>query len=128
MLDLLLLVLYWMYNVIYIVYIIYLYYITVPPNAISVGGDQFVLPDNTVTLIAFTNIAGNPLPTVSWTGPDGQPRVMNDRFTLTDGQITITNVNGSDNGTYTCTVSNGVGSDLVQSIQLSIAGIILTNI
>ena len=94
----------------------------------DIGGNQFVISGSTVTLIAFTNISGNPLPTVSWTGPDGQPRVMNDKFTLTDGQITITNVNGSDNGTYTCTVSNGVGSDLVQSIQLSIAGTILSNI
>ena len=111
----------------YIIIIIYITF-TVPPKAITIGGDQFVLPDSTVTLIAFTNITGNPLPTVSWTGPDGQPRLMNDKFTLTDGQITITNVNSSDNGTYTCTVSNGVGPDLVQSIQLSIAGIILTNI
>ena len=34
--------------------------------------------------------------------------------TSVDGEITITNITNEDNGTYTCIVSNDIGSGLYQ--------------
>ena len=77
-----------------------------------------------MTLIAFTNIEGNPVPNVTWTGPDNTLITPGDHFnTSVDGQITITNVTNEDNGIYTCIISNGMGPDLYQTVQLIIAGI-----
>ena len=77
-----------------------------------------------MTLIAFTDIEGNPVPNVTWTGPDNTLITPGDHFnTSIDGQITITNVTNEDNGTYTCIVSNGIGSCLYQTVHLIIAGI-----
>ena len=88
------------------------------------GRSQLVLSGNTVTLIAFTDIESNPVPNVTWTGPDNTLITPGDHFnTSVDGQITITNVTNEDNGTYTCIVSNGIGSGLYQTVQLIIAGI-----
>ena len=88
------------------------------------GTSQVVLSGNTVTLIAFTDIEGNPLPNVTWTAPDNRLITPSSHFnTSIDGQITITNVTNEDNGTYTCIVNNGIGSGLYQAVQLIIAGI-----
>ena len=76
-----------------------------------------------MTLIAFTDIEGNPVPNVAWTGPDGLISSGGRFNTSVDGEITITNVTNKDNGTYTCIVSNGIGSGLNQTVQLIIAGI-----
>ena len=89
--------------------------LTDEPEAISVGNREIVLTDSTITLIAFFTITGNPQPSVSWTGPDGLSRATTGRFNVSiDGQI-------SDEGNYTCTVSNGVGQDSVQEVELVIA-------
>ena len=94
------------------------------PTATRIGGSQLVLSGSAVTLIAFTDIEGNPVPNVTWTGPDNMPITTNDDHfnTLIDGHITITNVTNADNGTYTCTVNNDVGPGLNQIVQLIIAG------
>ena len=94
------------------------------PFATSIGGSQLVLSGSTVTLIAFTDIEGNPVPNVTWTGPDSLPvSTVDDRYnTSVDGQITITNVNNTDNGTYKCTISNGIGIGYSQTVQLMVAG------
>ena len=53
----------------------------VPPEATPVSStDQIVLTNSTMTLSAFIQIIGNPVPVISWTGPDGQPRNNNGRF------------------------------------------------
>ena len=101
-----------------------MYILTDVPTATRDGRSQLVLSGNTVTLIAFTDIEGNPVPNVTWTGPDNTLITPGDHFnTSIDGQITITNVTNEDNGTYTCIVSNGIGPGLYQTIQLIIAGI-----
>ena len=101
-----------------------MYILTDVPTATRDGRSQLVLSGNTVTLIAFTDIEGNPVPNVTWTDPDNTLITPGDHFnTSIDGQITITNVTNEDNGTYTCIVSNGIGSGLYQTVQLIIAGI-----
>ena len=77
-----------------------------------------------MTLIAFTDIEGNPVPNVTWIGPDTLPiSTVDDHYNISvDGQITITNVTSKDNGTYKCTISNGIGLGFSQTVQLMIAG------
>ena len=77
-----------------------------------------------MTLIAFTDIEGNPVPNVTWSGPDTLPiNIVDDHYnTSVDGQITITNVTSKDNGTYICTIINGIGLGFSQTVQLVIVG------
>ena len=100
------------------------------PFATSIEGSQLVLSGSTVTLIAFTDIEGNPLPNVTWTGPDTLPiSTTDDRYnTSIDGQITITNVNDTDNGTYICSLSNGIGLGFSQTVQLMIVGMYIMSL
>ena len=101
-----------------------MYVLTDVLTATRDGRSQLVLSGNTMTLIAFTDIEGNPVPNVTWTGPDNKVITPGDHFnTSVEGEITITNVTNEDNGTYTCIVSNGIGSGLYQTVQLIIAGI-----
>ena len=96
--------------------------LTDEPEAISIGNREIVLTNSTITLVAFITITGNPQPNVSWTGPDGLSRATTERFNaFIDGQITVQNIISSDEGNYTCTVSNGVGQDSVQDVELVIA-------
>ena len=94
------------------------------PVATRFGRSQLVLSGSTVTLIAFTDIEGNPVPNVTWIGPDTLPiSTVDDHYNISvDGQITIINVTSKDNGTYECTVSNGIGLGFSQRVQLMIAG------
>ena len=101
-----------------------MYVLTDVPTATKDGRSQLALSSSTVTLLAFTDIEGNPVPNVTWTGPNNTVITPGGRFnTSVDGEITITNVTNEDNGTYTCVVSNGIGSGLYQTVQLIIAGI-----
>ena len=96
----------------------------VSPEASPVGGSEIVLTGDFITLTAFLpNFVGNPVPTISWTGPDGEARANGGRFnTSVLGQITIINITDSDNGTYTCTVSNVIPPDLLETVELVFAG------
>ena len=87
-------------------------------------GTSIIPSSSSVVLTAFmSTISGNPVPTVSWTGPDGLVRDTGGRFNTTvPGQLTITSIVNSDNGTYTCTISNGIGQDLIQTQELIVAG------
>ena len=92
------------------------------PQATRVGGTFTKSPESNFTLIAFTNITGNPQPNASWTGPNG-PILGGGRLDVSvPGQLTIQNAMASDNGTYTCTVSNGIANDLVKTVTLIVAG------
>ena len=75
----------------------------------------------TVSLFNITN--GNPAPTVTWTGPNGQisngGRFTVDSMTRT---LSITGFTSDDNGTYTSTVNNNIGTPLVDTIDLILAG------
>ena len=77
-----------------------------------------------MTVSLFNNIDGNPTPTVSWTGPNGQMISTGGRFTVDSmtGRLSITGFTSADNGTYTSTVSNNIGTSLVDTIDLILAG------
>ena len=100
-----------------------MYNILDPPEAIPVGGSAIFLTGSNVTLIAFLSIIdGNPAPSVSWTGPDGQIITNGGRFnTSILGQITVIEAKNGDNGSYTCTISNGIAPNLSQAVELVFA-------
>ena len=98
--------------------------VVVPPEATPVGESEIVLIGSNVTLTSFLpTIYGNPIPSVSWIGPDGLPRNTSGRFdTKIPGEITIANTRLGDNGTYTCTVSNRLSPNKSQNSELIFAG------
>ena len=75
-----------------------------------------------MTVSLFTNLNGIPTPTVTWTGPDNKTITTGGRFTTNAGSLSIADFTLSDNGTYTVTISNGIGTPLVNTIQLILAG------
>ena len=85
---------------------------------------MFIQSDSSVTISLFTNINGNPTPTVTWAGPDNNPITNGGKFTVDNitGTLSTNTFTSDDNGTYTVTVSNGIGTPLVNMIQLIIAG------
>ena len=85
---------------------------------------MFIQSDSSVTISLFTNINGNPTPNVTWTGPDNNTITNGERFTVDNitGTLSINTFTSDDNGTYTVTVSNGIGTPLVNTIRLIIAG------
>lgn len=54
---------------------------------------------------------GQPLPTHSWTAPDGSFPQNEDFTVLKDGSLEISDVQRHHQGNYTCFVSNANGSD-----------------
>ena len=85
---------------------------------------MIVLSGSSIAITAFqSSIRGNPVPSVSWTGPDGLHRSTGGRFDISvPGQITIMNITQGDNGTYTCIVSNGMSPNLSHTVEMIVAG------
>ena len=127
MLELVTLHLHLMYNVsIYTcVHLLLSLSLSVPPEATLIGTDiQYVQSGGSVTVSLFNITNGNPTPTVTWTGPNGT--ISNGgRFTVDNmtGTLSITGFTSVDNGTYTSTVNNNIGTPLVDTIDLILAGI-----
>ena len=99
--------------------------LSVPPEATLIGTDiQYVQSRGSVTVSLFNNINGNPTPSVTWTGPNGQIISNLGRFTVDNvtGTLSITSFTSDDNGTYTSTVNNNIGTSLVDIIDLIVAG------
>ena len=73
-----------------------------------------------VSIMAFANITGNPLPNVTWIGPDGLMRNNIGRFMILQmtGQLNIDSIELSDIGLYNCTLANGIGLPLTHSVNL----------
>lgn len=94
---------------------------TVPLNATNVSvSPSYFIAGTSVTLIAFTNIKGNPEPNSTWTVNSTAISSTDIRLnTSVSGQLSIANVSTADVGTYTCTLSNGdPASDLSATIEL----------
>ena len=106
-------------------FICYCLSLSVPPEATLIGTDiQYVQSRGSVTVSLFNNINGNPTPSVTWTGPNGQMISNGGRFTVDNvtGTLSITSFTSDDNGTYTSTVNNNIGTPLVDIIDLIVAG------
>ena len=72
--------------------------------------DQYCIPiDDDVTLVAFTNITGDPEPQSSWELIGGTLGGDN-----TSRELTITSVSAADSGNYSNTLSNTVSGTINQ--------------
>ena len=98
--------------------------LSVPPEATTSTDIQYVQSGGSVTVSLFNNINGNPTPSVTWTGPNGQMISTEGRFTVDNmtGTLSITGFTSDDNGTYTSTVNNNIGTSLVDTMDLILAG------
>ncbi|XP_060075845.1 hemicentin-1-like [Ylistrum balloti] len=72
--------------------------------------DMIVREGTEIDLECFAS--GTPTPTVTWSKNDGQTEIG-------PGTVTLTNVQASDAGTYTCFAENPLGSDTL-SIQIDV--------
>ena len=64
---------------------------------------HYGIVDDTITLVAYTNVTGNPVPSSVWMFNGTAAR--GDNATL--GQLTISNISTADAGIYTNTLANG---------------------
>ena len=59
-------------------------------------------------LICGYDLKSNPSAIISWTNPNGEPVMSDERFTMNNGleevSLEIANVGKDDNGTWNCTV------------------------
>ena len=94
---------------------------------VSVSPLYFVA-GTSITLMAFTNIEGNPEPNYTWTLNSTAINSTDIKFnTSVPGQLSITNISSADVGTYTCTLSNGDATfDRSATIELRLAGMQVT--
>ena len=83
------------------------------------AGSQFCVPlGGSVSLVAFTTIDGNPVPTSSWELLGGT--LMGD---TTGRQLNISDLELTDSGNYTNTLTNtvnGTENRMVQTIELQV--------
>ena len=88
-------------------------------------GTRNVLVGDSVTIIGFSSIDGNPSPSSSWS-KDGSAVVSGGRFsTDINGQLSISSVQFNDSGNYTNTLMNTVtGEDMsiTNTIMLMVIG------
>lgn len=93
---------------------------------VTVGGvypQIHFIPGINATLNTFSNITGNPLPTISCTSATNLP-VAEERFSVsTKGQVVVTNPESVDTGVYSCQLSNEIGPGVGIEFELTEAGI-----
>ena len=94
----------------------------------SVGIPYFIRKPNNVavttgaTVTFYCDIAGDPVPTKTWTRSNRTPLPMDPRFTApSTGELQIQTVIKTDAGTYECRASNSFG-EVVASGALSVHG------
>ena len=79
-------------------------------EAVAGSMSQYCIPvGGNVTLVAFTNITGNPDPSSSWELIGGSSR-----GDTTSRELTITSVSDADTSNYTNTLSNNVSGTIDQ--------------
>ena len=84
-----------------------------PVSIVHRSKDQTVNEADLLRLTCTAN--GNPAPTIIWTKSPGTITYPN-----TGNVYTIPSVKRSDAGTYTCTASNGIASDAMTSMQVTV--------
>ena len=70
---------------------------------------------DTVTLVAYVNITGNPAPDSMWIFSETAARGN----TAVSGQLSITDITTADNGSYTNTLNNSL-NNISSTVQLQV--------
>ena len=89
-----------------------------PPGITNVKNDQVACEGSLVTLSC--NATGKPTPNIAWTkvednGTDSAPLLPG-----MDGKYVMSNIQRSANGTYRCTVDNGVGAPVNRTVKVKV--------
>ncbi|GBM46999.1 Titin [Araneus ventricosus] len=94
--------------------------INVPPSLVQEPEDQTLEEGNTA--IFSCRAIGFPHPTVIWTrDQENKDSLENERMAShPNGTFVITNVKKSDEGMYSCSVSNNIGRDLHKLVSLNV--------
>ncbi|KAH7938297.1 hypothetical protein HPB49_022216 [Dermacentor silvarum] len=87
-----------------------------PPGWLIEPRDQRVARGSNLTISCVAS--GQPTPKTTWKHMSGSR--MNSLKTSPDGRLHLTNIQKEDQGTYSCTASNEVGSPLEKTITISV--------
>ena len=89
----------------------------VPTNIIGIRGEPTVLEGNNLQLTC--EASGTPLPSITWTKEE--PGNQGSTSVVQEGKVlTITNINMTDAGNYTCTAYNGFGKLENQTVYVNV--------
>ncbi|GFS88058.1 hemicentin-1 [Nephila pilipes] len=94
--------------------------INVPPSLIQEPDDHTLEEGNTA--IFSCRATGFPVPTVTWTSDVGNKEMLDhERMnSYPNGTLVISDVKKSDEGMYSCSVSNNIGQDLHKLVSLNV--------
>ena len=89
----------------------------VPTNVIGIRGEPTVLEGNNLQLTC--EALGRPLPSITWTKE--KPGNQGNTVVVQEGKVlTLTNINMTDGGNYTCTAYNGFGKPENQTVYVNV--------
>ena len=89
----------------------------VPTNVTGIRGEPTVLEGNNLQLTC--EALGRPLPSITWTKE--KPGNQGNTVVVQEGKVlTITNINRTDAGNYTCTADNGFGKPENQTVYVNV--------
>ena len=89
----------------------------VPTNITGIRGNQTVLEGDNLHLTC--NALGRPEPNITWTKE--KPVNQANTVVVQEGKVlTITNINRTDAGDYTCTAYNGFGKPENQTVYVTV--------
>ena len=89
----------------------------VPTNIIGIRGEPTVLEGNNLQLTC--EASGTPLPSITWTKEE--PGNQGSTSVVQEGKVlTITNINRTDAGNYTCTAYNGFDKPENQTVYVNV--------
>ena len=97
-----------------------LFIVRVAPQITTQSQVGSVIEGDNVTLSC--NASGNPIPAITWTRDGSLISSGNQRISFQAGnrQLTITNVNRTDDGEYQCVADNSEGNDTSDVITLNV--------
>ncbi|GFR29678.1 contactin-2 [Trichonephila clavata] len=94
--------------------------INVPPSISQEPVDQTLQEGDAASFLCHAS--GFPQPTVTWMKEEGIKEIIEDERikTFSNGTLIISNVKKTDEGIYSCTVSNNIGQDLHKLVSLTV--------
>ena len=89
----------------------------VPTNITGIRGNQTILEGDNLQLTC--EATGQPEPNITWT--KGKPGNQGNTVVVQEGKVlTITNINRTDAGIFTCTAYNGFGRTESQAVYVNV--------
>ena len=91
------------------------------PEAKAVSVILYALIGENITLTAFTDVLGNPMPSAVWRDHSNATVPLQGRYSAPkSGQLRIENITAGDFGKYNCILKNEIGS-IMNEVELKLA-------